>query len=65
MWNLTHFGNKYQCTGTINDALQAIPDVQVAVDNQVPYVNGVAAEHGTVPATGTNVTFRPRASGKA
>lgn len=65
MWTLNHFGNEYQCNGNIQSALNALPEVGNAVANQVPYVNGTAVDTTSIPPNGSNVSFRPRVSGKA
>lgn len=65
MWEMTHFGETYDCNGSIGNAIASIPSVANAVGNQVPYVNGVQAGLDTVPPTGAKVSFRPRMSGKA
>ena len=61
MWNLKHFGKTYQVNGTIGEACAAIG----IEPNGVPFVNGEQANDSTAPPPGANVSFRPKAAGKA
>jgi len=65
MWRLSHFGQIYECTGTIGQALQAIPDVASSVGNQTPFIGAQQSDLNGMPGPNQMVTFRPKMSGKA
>lgn len=62
MYTLSYFGQEVTSTGSIRDALRS---AGIDVGNNQPYINGRLASVDETPPAGSNVTFRPAASGKA
>ena len=62
MYTVTIFGTQIQGTGSIRQTLETAGR---DVGNNDAYVNGNMVSLDDQPPAGSNVTFRPRASGKA
>lgn len=62
MYRLRFFDQSAEATGTIREA---IASAGFDIGNNKPYVNGEQVPLDHVPAPGSQVTFRPAASGKA
>lgn len=62
MYTISYFGRTTQGQGNLREALEL---AGIDVGNNQPYVSGGQIDINSTPPSGSTVTFRPAASGKA